>query len=424
MFEKINEILTTKTFYQTLITSSGTIINGFLGLVFYFILARQLGPGPFGVFSVSVAILTLIGDIANVGSDTGTVRFVGKYIGSDKPKALKFLKLSLEVRVVVWLAVLLIGWFLIPLLVNAFFAKSELIFPIRLALIGVGSYLVFSFSTYALQSLQKYWAWNGVNIGTNLIRLLATLALIYFGILDRNSSLLVYILVPALGFFAGLLFLPPFLKVKGETEVAREFFHYNIWVAAFTLVAAFGGRIDTLLSTRFLSLYNLGIYSAAVQLASIVPQIVFAIGTVVAPKLAGFDSDTKAKSYLTKVQVFTIFLAVLGVAVGIPLAKIVIPLFYGQNYIMAIYPFEILLVAQAIFLISVPAHTSVFYYFGYPKLFVWLSLGNIILTTSLGWYLIKNFGFMGAAYTVLIGNIFNLIIPASWVLNKFRLKTQ
>lgn len=416
---EIKEILSTKTFSQTFVTSFGTIVNGLLGLAFYFILARRLGPSAFGIFSVSVAVLTLVGDVANVGSDTGTVKFVSKYINIDKNRALKFLKLSLETRVVMWLAVLSLGWFLVPGIVTGFFFKPELVFPMRLALLGVGSYLVFSFSTYALQSLQKYWIWNGVNVGTNLLRLLITLTLVFFGFLNTNTSLGTYILVPFLGFLAGLLFLPKFFGVKNEKKVAGEFFRYNIWVAAFTLVAALGGRIDTLLSTKLLSLHDVGIYSAALQLSSIIPQIVFAIGTVVAPKLSGFGSNIIAKEYLKKVQMFTIFLAVLGVMVGIPLAKFIIPLLYGANYLQAISPFIVLLFAQAVFLISIPAHTSIFYYFDNPKIFVFVSLGNLFVIIIGGWFLISNFGFMGAAYAVLLGNIFNFIVPATWVINKF-----
>lgn len=416
----VKKILNTKTFAQTLLTSSGTIINGLLGLIFYFILARQLGPASFGIFSFSVAVLSLIGDISNVGSDTGTVRFVGKYIGVDKNKAFKFLKLSLEVRLIIWLFLLSLGWFLVPGIINSFFAKPELIFPVRLALIGVGGYLVFSFSTYALQALQKYWAWNSVNIGTNLTRLLATLALIYFGVFNIGTSLGIYILVLFLGFIAGLLFLPKFYKVKGEGAVAPEFFRYNVWVAVFTLISAVASRVDTLLSAKLLTLHDVGIYSSAAQLASVVPQIVFAIGTVVAPKLAGFGSSKIAKEYLKKVQIFTVFLAILGLTVGIPLAKFVIPIFYGVSYTQAFYPFVVLLFAQAVFLISIPTHTSIYYYFEYPKLFFFVSLGNILITIGAGWYLISNYGFMGAALSVLLGNLFNFVVPGMWVLNKFR----
>jgi O-antigen/teichoic acid export membrane protein len=298
--------------------------------------------------------------------------------------------------------------------------KEELIFPIRLALIGIGGAQLFSFSTYALQALQKFWVWSGLNIGMNLLRLLVVLVIISWGILTTNNSLLIYITIPFLGFLVGIFFLPNFVKVKRELSVAKEFFHYNIWVAAATLIAAIGARADTFISTRLLSFSQVGIYSVATQLASIVPQVIFALGTVVAPKLAGMSNKEEAIKYLKKLQIFTLGLAVAGLIVGIPLSRIFIPIFYGGVYLDSIPPFIILLLAQAVFLISVPAHTSVYYYFGYPKLFVWISIGHLMIILGLGWFLISRFGFMGAAITVLIGTIFNFLVPAIWAIRKFR----
>jgi len=40
----------------------------------------------------------------------------------------------------------------------------------------------------------------------------------------------------------------------------------------------------------------------------------------------------------------------------------------------------------------------------------------------LGWVLISNYGYIGAAATVLAGSISSLIIPGIWALNKFRNK--
>ena len=76
MKEKILKIIRTKTFSQTVITSFGTIVNGILGLFFYVLAARYLGPSKFGIFSISVATIALIASIANFGVDTGIVRFV------------------------------------------------------------------------------------------------------------------------------------------------------------------------------------------------------------------------------------------------------------------------------------------------------------------------------------------------------------
>ncbi len=420
MKEKILKIIRTKTFSQTVITSFGTIVNGILGLFFYVLAARYLGPSKFGIFSISVATIALIASIANFGVDTGIVRFVGRSITHDREKALKFLKAGFYIKVVSSILVVVLGWYLVPFAAIKFFQKSELIFPLRLSLIGVGSALLFSYVSSAVQALQKFWVWSGLNVFSNLLRLVATIGLFTLGILSVESALSVYIIFPFLGFLVGLFFLPNFFKVKNEKQVFPEFMKFNGWVAAFTIIAAISSRLDTFLSARLLTLYDVGIYSVAVSLTSFIPQIVFAIGTVVAPKLASFTSKTDTFKYLKKLQLFVLGIGIVGIIIGIPLSYYVIPSFYGGDYVSSINSFIILLFAQAIFLISIPVHTAIIYYFSYPKLFVYITLVNFLILLVGGWFAISTFGYIGAAWVFLIGNISNFIIPAVWVVRKFK----
>ena len=147
MIERIKEIASTSTFRQTLITSSGTIVNGLLGMVFYILVARFLGPSDFGIFSIAVAAMAAIASIANIGIDTGIVRFVGKYAFSEKNKALKFLKLGLEIKILSSLVVLGVGWLIMPFVTTKLLGKPELLYPLRLSLFGVATSLLFSFVT-------------------------------------------------------------------------------------------------------------------------------------------------------------------------------------------------------------------------------------------------------------------------------------
>ena len=104
-----NDIFLTRTFKRSILTISATVASGVLGLLFYMVVARNLGPSAFGIFAVSVAVLNLIADIGDVGTDTGLIRFVGKYAGSNN-LVIKFLKLAWEVKMLVWLVVLITGW--------------------------------------------------------------------------------------------------------------------------------------------------------------------------------------------------------------------------------------------------------------------------------------------------------------------------
>lgn len=417
----LRSVFETATFKESRITILGTVINGTLGALFYILMARFLGPSDFGLFTVSVATLTLIADSVDFGTNTGLIKHVSSSLVTDKNQALKFLKLSLELKVLVWIIVLIVGFFISPWIAAYIFNKKELILPLRLVMLGVGGALLFSFATSSLQAFQKYFIWSFINILTNFLRLIFILIFFFFGGLTLTNSLLTYILLPFFGFSMTLFFLPTkkIFKEKNEISIAGKLFKYNFWVGTFTIIAAFSSRLDTFLTARLLSNTEVGIYGAATQLVQFVPQLIGALGVVAAPKFASFQTNKDMITYFKKFQLFILGLAVIGLA-AIPIVVFLIPQFFGKEYIAAINPFIILFLAMLIFLISVPIHNSIIFYFGRPDIFVWISLGHLMIIGLFGYYLITSFGLTGAALTVLLGTLFNFLSPAIWFLFKIR----
>lgn len=417
----LKSIFSTATFKQSQITTLGTIINGALGALFYILMARFLGPSDFGLLAVSIVTLTLIADIADLGTNTGLVRFVSSYINSDKEKAFKFLKLGLEIKLIIWIVVLLLGFALSPFIAGFIFKKSELLAPLRLVMVGVGGALLFSYATSSLQSLQKYFSWSLISILINLLRLILLGVLVFYQQLNLQSGLIVYLSLPFFGFFLTLLLLPTrqILSSNKEWSVARHFFNYNAQVAVFTFIAAISSRLDIFLNVRLLSSHEVGIYSAANQLNQLMPQLVGALGIVAAPKFASFQNIEQMKTFFKKFQLMVLGLAFL-ISLAIPASFYLIPLLYGSEYQLAIYPFIILLLAMIIFLISVPLHNSIIYYFAKPGIFIWVAVGHLLIISILGYFLISNYGVIGSAITVFIGMLFNLIAPLIWFLFRLR----
>lgn len=414
------ETFQTTTLRQSVITFSGTFVNGVLGAIFYIISARFLGPSSFGLFILAVTTLTLISDISDLGINTGIVRFVAKYFQKDEKKAYQFLKLGLEVKFLILVFTALFGWIVSPFIAKEIFNKPEFDVPLKISFIGVSSSLLFSFIISALQSLQKFWSWSLIQIAANLLRLILVFLLIWLGKLTTNSNLVVYVLVPFLGFVFGMKLIgTKFLDVKNERSVTKKFFSYNKWVAALSLISALGSRMDTFISGKLLSNSQLGIYSAANQLVQVVPQLVSAVGTVIAPKMAGMEDIKNLVSYMKKVQIMVLGLAMLGILIA-PVIIFMIPLIYGKMYTPSIPVFVILLFAMLIFLISVPVHVSVFYYFSKPSIFFWLSLVHLTLVSVLSFSLIPVYGIIGASLSVLAGQILNFVVPLFWVLRKIK----
>lgn len=419
--EKIDYLLSIKTLRHSAITFGATFINGLLGIIFFIILARNLSPGEFGLISVSIATFILIADIADLGVNTGIINFVSKYLHQDLTQAYRFMKLALKIKILVWIIAVFLGWLAAPLIAKYLLLKEELAFSLQLTLAGLGSALFFSFATNCLLAFQKYLSWGTVTIVANTLRLALILILLMVVRLNTTTALISYLVAPMVGFFIGLMFLPlKFLQVTKEDRVIKEFFKFNKWIIIVTVLGAVGLRMDTFLVTRFLSISEVGIYSVASQLSMVIPQITFALATVVAPKLASFKDDQTAINYLFKLQKLCLALSGVGL-LGIPLAYLFIPYFYGLIFQQAVLPFIILLIGQLIFLISLPAHQAIFYYFSSPKVFVYSTIIQLSTLGVVGFFLIPAFGMMGAAWAVLGGTLTNFIIPSVWVVNRLRI---
>jgi len=417
---KFKLILKAKTLRQSGVTIVGTFGSGILGAIFYIWVARLLGPGDYGRFSVGVATMTFVAALANVGTDTGLIRFVGKYLESDRKRALGFVRLGMSLKLILWMTVLVVGWIMMPMIAGSILGKNELTWILRISLVGVGGSMLFSCSSAALQGMQKFLIWSFLMIASNLLRLGGLGFLVVVGVMGLVNGYWIFVLAPFLGFFGALVLLPNFWGAKIGKELRGEFFNYNKWVAIFTAVMALATRLDTFLSTRLLTIEEVGIYSVAATLPAFASQINLALATVVAPKLAGMSDKKQALVYIKKLQMFVLGLALAGLIVGVPLGYLLIMGVYGSQYVASFAPFIVLLLAQTIFFVAVPVHTSVIYYFSNPRLFVWISVLYLAIIGIGGWFLIGAWGMIGAAVAVLIAQTVNYVIPAIWVYRKFQ----
>lgn len=412
--------LNTATFKQSALTFAATVINGVLGMVFYIFLARVLGPSDFGLFSLSVTVLALVADIGNLGINTGIVNFVSKYLKDDIKRSYKFLKLGLYSKIGISAIVLVAGYLLAPFISHSIFSKPQLLTPLRLIFLGVGTTWMFSFTTSYYQATQRFISWGIIQILTNFIRLSGAFAYFYFSKLNVNISIVLYITAPLMGFLLGFINISTdFIKEKIDGKISGEFFNYNKWVAIFGGVSAFSSRSDTFVLGRLVSPFGIGLYSAANQLVQVIPQLIGAIGTVVAPKYSSFDNDGKMLRYFKRLQ-FMVFGIAGVILLCTPIVKLIINAFFGMEYQNSFGIFMILLFAMLVFLISVPVHNAIIYYYSYPKLFSYLSIVNLLIVFPSAYFLTLKYGVFSTAFAILIGNAINLVVPMLWFFRRLK----
>ncbi|MEK7090990.1 MAG: oligosaccharide flippase family protein [Patescibacteria group bacterium] len=411
MNQKLLAIFQTQTLRQSIITIVSTFTTAGLGAVFYLLLARIIGAHEYGLFSVVVSILTIIVTFTDVGMGQGLVKFVAENSGSDKYQP--YVKIALFTKIAIGLVVSLVLWAFAKSLAVSLLRQPEVAKLLSITGWGVLSIMLFSLSICVFQGLQKFMLWGGLQVGANFFRLLLLGFLLLVAVkIDSVWMLVLFIAAPLSGFLLSWFWLPvSILKAKVTSVHWHNFWNFNKWTAALGITATLASRLDTLLTARFLTLSQTGVYAMAITMVAFLPQLSSAIGAVTAPKFASFSDSDHSQKYLVKSTLFSFGISV-GVALAmIPAAMLVIR-FTGRDFSASFTPFLILLLSLAIFTSLNPVRDSILYFYKRPQFFFWANLAQAAIIVGAGFLLIPRFGVIGTSLAVLISHVFFAI--ASW----------
>lgn len=404
MFEKLGAILRTVTVRQSMVTTVTTLINGALGAGFYFLLARFLRPDQYGLFALAVAIITVLTDIADFGSNQALIRFIPIY-KSDLKKQNQIISLILTIKFVSGILIVIITSLLAGFISNRVLGRPEVASLMPYVGLGVLAQLLFSFSTSVAQAKERFWTWGSLFISTNGTRIVLVIALFTLGLLNGRTSAISYSIIPLLGFLASLFIIKFRFSAKTFSDIdLPKIFLFNGWVTAFLVLATIGARVDTFMTGKLISLSALGIYALANQIVAILPQLTSAIGAVTSVKYSSFDSLQKNVSYTVKATFLTSGIAVISCLLIVPLGLLIFR-FSGAEYSPGVGPMMVLLLAMSVFLITSPIRDSILYFFAKPQFFFWLGLIHVLQTIALSYYLIPKYQIMGSAIALLLGQI-------------------
>ena len=404
MRQYINQVLSTHTFRQSIVTVVSTFATAGLGAVFYLLLARLIGSYEYGLFSVVVSLLTIIVTFTDVGMGQGLVKFVAENSRSEKYQP--YVKIALFTKIAIGFAVSLSLWVFAKPLANSLLHQPEVAKLLPIAGWGVLSLMLFSLSIHVFQGLQRFTLWGGLQVGANFFRLL--LFGLLFLLVKMNSvwGLVLFIFAPLSGFLLSWAWLPGnIFKAKVTSNLWHNFWNFNKWTAAFTIAATLASRLDILLTARFLSLSQTGVYAMATTMVAFLPQLSSAIGAVTTSKFASFSDPNHSQKYLSKATLFSFGISVAVALAMIPAAMFVI-WFTGRDFSASFGPFLILLLSLTIFTSFNPIRDSLLYFYHRPQFFFWANLAQAAIIIAAGFLLIPRFGVTGTSLAVLASHVF------------------
>lgn len=396
---------------DALVNTTGTVFNAFIGLVFFAILSRSLGPEKFGIFAAVQALLIVLSDIFDLGTNNGILRFLPQ-IGSDQKTQGNVLKTALGIKLIIGLTIFFAGFILSKILSLIIFKSAEASSITLLAFLILPT-LLLGFSVSCLQARHQFVKAAVLNIAANIFRLIFLIFLILSSSLTVFSALAIFALTPVIGFLISPLFFSfaPIILGRIEWKFFKEFLSFNKWITVAFSTAAIQARIDNLFLIRLSNSFETGLYAASSRLLSIYPQISGALSTAYAPSFSEAEKKNKGREIFKKTILQTTILAAIGL-VPIIFASPIISLIYGKEYLPALRIFQILYLGMFFIILSVPSLTAIIYFLAKPKFYFLLTLFQLLVTIGGNILLIPRYQAQGAALTFTVG-IFLVYLTAT-----------
>lgn len=358
---------------QSFLTTVGTAITGVVSAVALMYLSRILGPTQFGVFSVGIALMTIVSKIGDMGFNSVITRQLPKWYTQKK------LAKELLGQLIQWKAMFMAcGAVVLGLLIP--WGSQVLNFPyptlLWLALIGSVSLIMYEHILLVLSALHSFTWVNVLNITQAVLKMVFFFVLGSFGWATAVNVTVWYYFAPFITaawiisrFPEWLLVLPKRASPEIRELIKTYAVHAGLGVLAMTLII----NIDVLFVQKYLSSFDTGIYAGASRVALFVGFVSSAIGGVLNNRVARYHDKATLALFLKK-SLAVVALAVAGFIIFLPFAKLILILTIGSEYVSGLWPM-ILLVGNAFLSLAIIPYISFFYAVHHPNYF---SIGGFL----------------------------------------------
>jgi O-antigen/teichoic acid export membrane protein len=233
-------------------------------------------------------------------------------------------------------------------------------------------------------------------------RLLATLLLMWFGILDVQTVLICYAGVGLAATILGAARWPRrelFNFAMPPRPVLRDASRFFVWTLFALSLAAANERMDLFILGRFRPVDEVGLYGGVLTIATIPDFIGGLMATVLQPRVVRLHHSGALRPFSRQLL---LVMAPLGLIAGVAIVAFagpIIRLALGSRFVPGAYEFSLLVGASITWLVLTPIPASLIS-LSAPRLTTALTVLQLSLVVGCGLLAIPRYGAIGAAVTV------------------------
>ncbi len=405
-----SQSLKTQTAQDTVVVFIGQFFNTTVSALFFILLARVLGPAQLGVYSAVTALILIITDTVDLAINSSIIRF------NQLPEKEQFNKFAFFLKLI--LGSLFSIFIFLASKPISFLLQRDLNSSLKVAAFLILVIFLYRFPKAILQAQKNFKTDALLDGGLSLLRLIFSILVIYFYQLTVNKALYIQIIVTFIMMILGFKQVGlSFIGEKIKANLQNKFFSFQSWLTLAFILASIHSRIDNFLLMRFAGPEKLGFYQAGYRFFMPIIQFASVLSAVFAPRFASFTNEQEVKNYLRKTACLTGFFGFLILNL-ILLLPFFIRFFYGDDYLPAVIPTQILVVGFAFFIFAVPFNSCIIYRKEATKFFALLNFWQLFLIIGLDLLLIPSLGVIGAALALTVSLVIANLASVFWVIKK------
>ena len=404
--ENLIKIFRSQTIKDTLISFVGLGFTAVVGFLYTVVLARNLGPENFGVFSAITALIAIIYSLGDLGISSAIINFIPKL----KENRQAIVNTGFWFEFSIGLLILVI--FGVLSIFHDKIIPGSISQQVLLASFIAFNYLLINFAQAIFTAERKFFTYSLSQIIDAGIKISLVFILLSTSKLTISTAFAANIISTVIALF--ITFSRELLKIKWNFDqpIFKKMFHFAKWIAVSKMFSVFTTRIDIILLNLMLGSFQAGIFSAASRITLFFSLLISSLGSVVNPRFSGFDTKRKIFSYMRKLS-FLIGAISLMMILSALLAGPIINIVFGDKYQAAVPVFQVLTIAMIPFMFSLITTPAITYSFGEPSFIAILTAIQVITMLIFDLLFIPRFGAYAPAISLGIGNL--VVLGASVV---------
>ncbi len=402
MKQKLRLILSSDGLIQSAKTLVGSTFATGISAIALMIYSRILGPEKFGEFSVGFALVLIITRINDLGLNTAILKFGAE---REEQQEKNFIySFTLKYKLVFSLIFACVGILFSKQISELFHFPNQTIILTAMTL-GLAT-VYYEHLLNMLQSMQKFNQGIFINVIQAIVKLFGAIIILVFNISSALFIFAWYILAPIIPVLSWKKFVNQStqfdFKIKNEqlkikaVQLAK---HSSVGLIAAGLIE----NIDVLYLQKYLSTYEVGLYSGVSRISLIFALAAYSLGNVLYPRVAKYKNKADIRAFIAK-ALGIVLISIIGFILFLPFGKLSILLTIGPEYLSGINILNLLTAASFIAVAAIP-FIALFFSFEANWYFSISGLLQLIVVIIGNTIFVPEYGLEAAAWTRVVTRI-------------------